>query len=76
MSRDDPKEQFGDYVAILANLHAYRTRHLPAFRPHTTDIRVENLQRQVGELQEQMGTVVSALNEAWKAIDSSKKVTV
>lgn len=43
---------------------------------HSTEQRVEHLQRQVKELHDQVGIIASALNEAWKKLEPEKAVTV
>ena len=71
----DAIKEFSDQVAVLQNLHAYRQRPLPRFGKFDVDDKIANLQRQLDDIHNQIGVVSCALNELWKVIDPSKRVT-
>ena len=72
---DDAIKEFSDQVSVLANLHAYRQRPLPRIGKFDTDDRLTNVQRQLDDIHNQIGVISCALNELWKVIEPSKRVT-
>jgi hypothetical protein len=68
-------KEFGNQTSVLANLHAFRQRPLPKFGRFDTDDRFVNLQQQLNDINDQIGVIACALNELWKVLEPSKKVT-
>jgi len=65
-------KEFGDQVAVLQNLHAYRQRPLPKFGKFDIDDKLHNVQRQLDDIHNQIGVVQCALNELWKILEPAK----